>query len=131
MKVEWRTRRVKNLLQNSVSCDRFSIRAWSTVAAATRRSMWRRCSKRTVCCSISEKSLHCHRGRYDASTRSSSHMRISIISLALIICSVCLWDTRKQYTFTARPALPSACITSFRPIDGIWSKATAPILSSL
>ena len=28
-------------------------------------------------------------------------------------------------------ALPSASITSFRPIDGIWSKATATILFSL
>ena len=51
--------------------------------------------KSTVCCSISEKSLHCRRGRYDASIRSSSRMRISIISLASIICSVCSWDSEK------------------------------------
>src|SRR6266508_6545482 len=31
--------------------------------------------------------------------------------------------------FTARPTLPSASFTSFRPIDGTWSRATAPILS--
>src|SRR4029077_12724369 len=56
-------------------CVPSSIQASSTVATETRRSMWRRCSKSTVCCSMSEKSPHFRRGRYDASTKSSSRTR--------------------------------------------------------
>ena len=36
-------------------CGRFSITVWSMAATATRWSMWRRCSKSAVCCSISVK----------------------------------------------------------------------------
>jgi ribonuclease Z len=34
---------------------------------------------------------------------------------------------KKTVHLTGQPALPSASITSFRPIDGTWSRATALI----
>src|SRR6516164_585235 len=121
-----------NLLrQDGLPCDRFSIRAWSMVATAIRQCMWRRCSKSAVCCSISENLRCCRRGGSDASTKSSSRTRISIISLDSTICFVCSSGTRNRCSCSVHPALPSASFTSFRPIAGIWSKPIPAILSSL
>ena len=64
------------------------------VATAIRRCMWRRCSKSAACCSISEKLRCCRRGGSDASIKSSSRTRISIISLDSTICFVCSSRTR-------------------------------------
>src|SRR6516165_10303155 len=64
-------------------------------ATATRRSMWRRCSKGAVCCSISVKLPRFPRESCNASTRSSSPTRISIISSDSTICFVSSWGARR------------------------------------
>ena len=68
--------------------------------------------------------------RRNASTRSSSPMRISIISSDSTICFVCSWGAKSPCTSMVPWAWPNMSITSCKAIDGISSKATVASLSS-
>ena len=70
------------------------------------------------------------RESYNASTRSLSPTRISIISSDSTICFVSSWGARRPCISMVRWAWPNTSIISCKAIDGISSKATAASLSS-